>query len=129
SPPPLPPSSPPGEQNIFQIREQETSDKKLEYFRFQNQIFHGYNWTNMFVHVLRCLCQLDSSKLMQASRKSQGFKISDNPKSVNSTNRAIKSIGNGLFTSANNSTPQKIRYLKIALEIFDMKNDLSVKFS
>ncbi|MCY4234443.1 MAG: type I restriction endonuclease [Bacteroidetes bacterium] len=114
-------SDPEDEKNIFEI--QSAKHKNLEYFRFQKDVIKVKDWAEMYVYVFKSLCELGKSKLMEISRDHKGLKINNNPDLI----KAPKEISNGLYISAWNDTDTKIRYLKKALEAFNMKDALFIK--
>ncbi|MCY4170155.1 MAG: type I restriction endonuclease [Bacteroidetes bacterium] len=121
SPAPITKSDPKEEKNIFEI--QSAKHKNLEYFRFQKDVIKVKDWAEMYVYVFKSLCELGKSKLMEISRDHKGLKINNNPDLI----KAPKEISNGLYISAWNDTDTKIRYLKKALEAFNMKDALFIK--
>ncbi|MXX97522.1 MAG: hypothetical protein F4065_00275 [Rhodothermaceae bacterium] len=108
------------EQDPFKI---ETKFTKLDYFRFQDEIVSG-TWTDMFVYILSALCQRDRSRLISSFAAKKTTIVARDPKLIK---RNCISIGNGLFTTTNNGTREKIRYLRTALTSFDMRDTLRVK--
>lgn len=110
------------EQDIFNI--EDATGKKLDYFRFQNEIILDMNWTDMFVHVFRHLSQENPSKLLSVSQENRGLKIEYEKQLIQ---HDPKPIGSGLFISTNLSTKEKVRYLQNALSSFNMKDALLVK--
>ncbi|MCY4673909.1 MAG: type I restriction endonuclease [Bacteroidetes bacterium] len=115
-------TEPNGEKNIFDIGD--VTGKKLDYFRFQNEVIRGKNWADMFIHIFDHLSQENQSKLMSVSEENPGLKIERDEKLIQ---RYPKPIGTGLFISTNYSSNDKIRYLQNALLYFNMKDALRVK--
>ena len=112
--------TPSGEQDPFKI---DTKFSKLEYFRFQDKIVHG-TWTDMFVFILTALCQRNDARLISSFAAEKSIVITHDQKLIR---RYCVSIGNGLFTSTNRTTRDKIKHLRTALTFFDMQDTLRVK--
>ncbi|MCY4000265.1 MAG: type I restriction endonuclease [Bacteroidetes bacterium] len=119
-PPPQPPHN--ERQNIFELAS--ATGKKINDFMFVGEVHKG-NWSQMFIHVLSYLCRENASQLVSASQESRGFKVASDAHSIK---LGVKSIGGGHYTSTNSSNDAKLRYLRIALSAFDMKDSLLIKF-
>ncbi len=114
-----PPLDPEQEQSPFDI--DVLKNTKLEYWRFFNTVTHG-RWTDMFVGVLRSLCDEDHEKLVAISASVKRLKITANPSEIVQPH----SIGQDLFVSACNSTEVKVELLGIVLSSFGKKDALTV---
>lgn len=112
------------ERDIFSIGD--LTGKKLDYFRFQNEVIKAKYWKDMFLYVFRYLSQEDPSKLISIFNENRALKITRDENLIPRGHNP-KPIRNDLFISTNHSNNHKQRYLKIALSSFDMKDALWVK--
>ncbi len=110
--------------NIFELSD--ATGKKIDTYLFQGEEHRG-NWKDMYLHVLRHLSRQNPSQLKVAAEKSgvKAFKISFDEELIK---HGPESLASGLFTSSNNSSNAKIKFLKIALSAFDLKDALWIKF-
>jgi uncharacterized protein with ParB-like and HNH nuclease domain len=107
------------EQNIFDA--ESPKNKKLEYFIFENTKIEEDTIAQMYFYVIRNLYEKNSQLLVNYQN---GFKISREPSDFRSPQEAI----NGWFVEANLNSDGKFGNLKRLLTLFEMEEDLLIKY-
>lgn len=108
------------EQNIFDA--ESPRNKKLEYYIFENTTVIENTVSQMYVDVIRILYEKNSQLLVN---NQDIFKITRNASDFRSPQEAI----NGWFVEANMDSSNKFSSLKRLLTLFDMEDELSIKYS
>jgi uncharacterized protein with ParB-like and HNH nuclease domain len=108
------------EQNIFDA--ESPKNKKLEYFIFENTKIEEDTIAQMYFYVIRNLYEKNTQLLINYNN---GFKISRDPKDFRTAQETI----NGWFVEANLNSDGKFVVLKRLLTLFDMEEELSIKYS
>lgn len=107
------------EQNIFDA--ESPRNKKLEYYIFENTIFIENTVSQMYVNVIRNLYEKNSQLLVN---NQDVFKITRNASDFRSPQEAT----NGWFVEANMDSNNKFSCLKRLLTLFEMEEELSIKY-
>ncbi|WP_367770720.1 DUF4268 domain-containing protein [Flavobacterium sp. WC2421] len=108
------------EQNIFDT--ESPKNKKLEYFIFENTKIEEDTVSQMYVYVIRSLYEKNSQLLVN---NQEVFKITRNTSDFRSPQEVI----NGWFVEANMDSNNKFSSLKRLLTLFEMEEDLLIKYS
>lgn len=108
------------EQNIFDA--ESPKNKKLDYFIFENTKIEEDTVSQMYLYVIRNLYEKNSQLLVN---NQDVFKISRNASDFRSPQEVI----NGWFVEANMDSNNKFSSLKRLLTLFEMEEELSIKYS
>ena len=108
------------EQNIFDA--ENPRNKKLEYFIFENTRVEEDTIAQMYYYVIRSLYDKNSQLLVDHQ---DVFKITRNASDF----RAPQEIINGWFVEANIDSNSKFIALKRLLVLFELEDELSIKYS
>lgn len=107
------------EQNIFDA--ESPTNKKLEYFIFENTKIEESAIAMMYYHVIKSLLEkntqllLDSQHILKISRNQEDF-------------RASGEIMNGYFVEFNVDSNSKFNILKKLLTLFELEDELIIKY-
>lgn len=107
------------EVNIFDA--ESPTHKKLEYFIFEDTKYEETAVAMMYHHVLKSLLDknpklfIENQDMIKVSRNEDDF-------------RGASEIANGYYTEFNIDSRSKFNYLKKLLSLFDMEDELSIKF-
>lgn len=108
------------EQNIFNA--DSPTYKKLEYFIFENTKVEEEFVSQMYMYVIQKLFEKNPQLLLEAK---DYFKLSRNPKEF----RSPQELDNGYYLEANLSSNQKFNILKKLLTLFELEDELIIKYS
>ena len=108
------------EQNIFDA--ESPRSKKLEYFIFENTKIEEDTVSQMYLYVIRNLYEKNSQLLVN---NQDVFKITRNASDFRSPQEAT----NGWFVEANMDSNNKFSSLKRLLTLFEMEDELSIKYA
>lgn len=108
------------EQNIFDA--ESPRNKKLEYYIFENNKIEEDTVAQMYFGVVRALYEKNSQLLVSSP---DVFKITKNSADF----RAAQEVTNGWFMESNIDSSSKFGTLKRLLTLFEMEDELSVKYS
>lgn len=108
------------EQNIFDA--ESPRNKKLEYYIFENTKIEEDTIAQMYYSVIRNLYEKNSQLLVN---NQDVFKITRNASDFRSPQEVI----NGWFVEANVDSNTKFGWLKKLLVLFEMEDDLSIKYA
>ncbi|QBN17266.1 DUF4268 domain-containing protein [Flavobacterium nackdongense] len=108
------------EQNIFDA--ESPKNKKLEYFIFENTTIEEDTVARMYFYVIRNLYEKNSQLLLNSQ---DIFKITRNTTDF----RAPQEIINGWYVESNIDSNTKFASLKRLLTLFEMEEELSIKYS
>ena len=108
------------EQNIFDA--ESPRNKKLEYYIFENNKIEEDTVAQMYFGVVRALYEKNSQLLVSSP---DVFKITRNSADF----RAAQEVANGWFMESNIDSSSKFGTLKRLLTLFEMEDELSVKYS
>lgn len=108
------------EQNIFDA--ESPKNKKLEYFIFENTTIEEDTVARMYFYVIRSLYEKNSQLLLNSQ---DIFKITRNATDF----RAPQEIINGWYVESNIDSNTKFASLKRLLTLFEMEEELSIKYS
>lgn len=108
------------EQNIFDS--ERPTNKKLEYFIFENTKIEEDTIARMYFFIIKCLYEKNSQLLVD---QQEFFKMTRNSKDF----RAPQEITNGWFVESNIDSNSKFIQLKRLLTLFELEDELFVKFS
>jgi hypothetical protein len=108
------------EQNIFDA--ESPRSKKLEYFIFENTTIEEDTVAQMYYYVIRNLYEKNSQLLVN---NQDVFKITRNATDFRSPQEVI----NGWFVEANIDSNTKFGWLKKLLTLFEMEDELSIKYA
>ena len=108
------------EQNIFDA--ENPKNKKLDYFIFDNTKIEEDTVSQMYLYVIRSLFEKNSQLLVN---NKDVFKMSRNTSDFRSPQEVI----NGWFVEANMDSNNKFSSLKRLLTLFEMEDELSIKYS
>jgi uncharacterized protein with ParB-like and HNH nuclease domain len=108
------------EQNIFDA--ESPRNKKLEYYIFENTKIEEDTVAQMYFSVVRALYEKNSQLLVS---NPDVFKITRNSADF----RASQEVANGWFMESNIDSSSKFGTLKRLLTLFEMEDELSVKYS
>jgi uncharacterized protein with ParB-like and HNH nuclease domain len=108
------------EQNIFDA--ESATHKKLEYFIFENTKVEEDTIAQMYFYVIRKLYEKNSQLLLS---NQDVFKITRNPADFRAAQEAL----NGYYIESNIDSNSKISILKRLLTLFEMEDDLFIKYS
>lgn len=108
------------EQNIFDA--ESPKNKKLEYFIFENTTIEEDTIAQMYFYVIRNLYERNSQLLVN---NQDIFKITRNAADF----RAPQEVINGWYIESNIDSNNKFSSLKRLLTLFEMEDDLSIKYS
>jgi uncharacterized protein with ParB-like and HNH nuclease domain len=107
------------EQNIFDA--ESPTHKKLEYFIFENTKVEEDTVAQMYFYVIRKLYEKNSQFLLS---NQDVFKITRNTSDF----RAAQEVINGWYIEANIDSNSKFAILKKLLSLFEMEDELLIKF-
>ena len=107
------------EQNIFEA--EEPTNKKLEYFIFQETKIDETIITQMFIYVVRELYKISPEMLLENIGV---IKLSK----VTSDFRTPQELENGYFIEVNMDSQSKFNILKKLLVTYDLEDDLIIKY-
>jgi len=108
------------EMNIFDA--ENPINKKLEYFIFENTRIEEDIFSQMYVYVIKKLFEKNSQLLVS---NQDIFKITRN----SSDFRSPQEINNGWFIESNLDSNTKFNVLKRLLTLFEMEDDLFIKYN
>jgi len=108
------------EQNIFDA--ESPTHKKLEYFIFENTRIEEETVAQMYFYVIKNLYEKNSQLLLS---NQELFKITR----TQSDFRAGQEVVNGWFIESNIDSNSKFNILKKLLTLFEMEDELSIKYS
>ena len=108
------------EQNIFDA--ESPRNKKLEYYIFENNKIEEDTVAQMYFGVVRALYEKNSQLLVSSP---DVFKITRNSADF----RSPQEVANGWFMESNIDSSSKFVTLKRLLTLFEMEDELSVKYS
>lgn len=108
------------EQNIFDA--ESPRNKKLEYYIFENTKIEEDTIAQMYFSVVRSLYERNSQLLVSSP---DVFKITRNPADF----RAPQEVVNGWFMESNIDSSSKFSILKRLLSLYELEDELSIKFS
>ena len=108
------------EQNIFDA--ESPKNKKLEYYILENNKVLENTVSQMYVDVIRNLYEKNSQFLVN---NQDIFKITKNASDF----RSPQEIINGWFVEANMDSNNKFNYLKRLLTLFEMEEELYIKYA
>ncbi len=108
------------EQNIFDA--ESPKNKKLEYFIFENTTIEEDTVARMYFYVIRSIYEKNSQLLLNSQYI---FKITRNATDF----RAPQEIINGWYVESNIDSNTKFASLKRLLTLFEMEEELSIKYS
>lgn len=108
------------EQNIFDA--DIPTHKKLQYFIFENTKVESETVAQMYIHVVRSLYEKNSQLLLTHQ---ETFKITRDPADF----RAAQEVLNGWYIETNIDSNSKFNILKRLLSLFEMEDDLLIKYS
>lgn len=108
------------EQNIFDA--ESPRNKKLEYYIFENNKIEEDTVAQMYFGVVRALYEKNSQLLVSSP---DVFKITRNSADF----RASQEVANGWFIESNIDSNSKFGALKKLLSLFEMEDELSIKYS
>jgi hypothetical protein len=108
------------EQNIFDA--ESPKNKKLDYFIFENTKIEEDTVSQMYLYVIRGLYEKNFQLLIN---NQDVFKISRNTIDFRSPQEVI----NGWFVEANMDSNNKFNSLKRLLTLFEMEDELSIKYA
>jgi hypothetical protein len=108
------------EQNIFDA--ESPRNKKIEYYIFENNKIEEDTVAQMYFGVVRALHEKNSQLLVSSP---EVFKITRNSADF----RASEEIANGWFIESNIDSSSNFGSLKRLLTLFEMEDELSVKYS
>ncbi|MEO7174403.1 MAG: DUF4268 domain-containing protein [Saprospiraceae bacterium] len=107
------------EQNIFDA--ERPTHKKLEYFLFENTKVEEDTIAQMYFYVVKSLYEKNSQLLVS---NQDTFKITRNSDDF----RASQEIANGWFIESNIDSNSKFSTLKKLLTLFELEDELSIKY-
>ncbi len=107
------------EQNIFDA--ENPTHKKLEYFIFENTKVEEDTIAQMYFYVIKNLYEKNSQLLVSSQ---DVLKITRNASDF----RASQEVINGWFVESNIDSNSKFSILKKLLSVFEMEDDLSIKY-
>jgi uncharacterized protein with ParB-like and HNH nuclease domain len=108
------------EQNIFDA--EPPTNKKLEYFIFEDTKVDEVHVAQMYFYVLRSLYEknpellLESNQIIKLSKTASDF-------------RTPQELVNGYFIEANIDSNAKFSYLKKILSVFELEDELIIKYN
>ena len=108
------------EQNIFDA--ESPRNKKLEYYIFENTKIEEDTIAQMYFSVVRSLYEKNSQLLVTSP---DVFKITRNAADF----RAPQEVANGWFMESNIDSSSKFATLKRLLTLYEIEDELSIKFS
>lgn len=108
------------EQNIFDA--ESPKNKKLEYYIFENTKVEEDTVSQMYVDIIRNLYEKNSQLLVN---NQDVFKITRNTSDFRSPQEVI----NGWYVEANMDSNNKFSSLKRLLTLFELEEELSIKYS
>ena len=108
------------EQNLFDI--DSPKNKKLEYYIFENSKVEEYTIAQMYYNILRNLYDKNSQLLVS---NQDIFKITKNASDF----RSAQEIANGWYVEFNIDSNTKFASLKRLLNLFELEDELYVKYS
>ena len=108
------------EQNIFDA--EPPTNKKLEYFIFEDTKVEESAIAQMYFYVLRSLYEKNAELLLE---NPQIIKLSKNQNDF----RAPQELINGYFIEANIDSNSKFSYLKKMLTVFELEDELIIKYN
>jgi uncharacterized protein with ParB-like and HNH nuclease domain len=108
------------EQNIFDA--EPPTNKKLEYFIFEDTRVDEVHVAQMYFYVLRSLYEKNPELLLESK---QIIKLSKNPSEF----RTPQELLNGYFIEANIDSNSKFSYLKKILTVFELEDELIIKYN
>src|SRR5690606_32654698 len=108
------------DQNIFDAGR--PTHKKLEYFIFENTKIEEGTIAQMFFYVIRKLHERNSQLLLN---RQDIFKITRSPSDF----RSPQEVTNGWYIESNIDSNTKFNILKKLLSLFEMEDDLFIKYS
>jgi uncharacterized protein with ParB-like and HNH nuclease domain len=108
------------EQNIFDA--EIPTNKKLEYFIFEDTRVDETAVAQMYFYVIRALYSKNAELLLE---NNQIIKLSQNPSDF----RAPQELINGYFIESNIDSNSKFSYLKKILSVFELEDELIIKYS
>jgi len=116
----IPESNDSEEQNIFDA--DSPRNKKLEYFIFENTRVEESIIAQMYLYIIKSLYQKNSQLLVN---NQDFFKITRNASDF----RSAQEIANGWFAEFNIDSNSKFSVLKRLLSLFEMEDELFIKFA
>lgn len=108
------------EQNIFDA--EPPTNKKLEYFIFEDVRVEEAHVAQMYFYVLRSLFEKNPELLLESAHI---IKLSKNPRDF----RTPQELLNGYFVEANLDSNSKFSYLKKILSVFELEDELIIKYN
>ena len=108
------------EQNIFDA--EPPTNKKLEYFIFEDTRVDEVHVAQMYFYVLRSLYEKNPELLLESN---QIIKLSKNASEF----RTPQELLNGYFIEANIDSNSKFSYLKKILAVFELEDELIIKYN
>lgn len=108
------------EQNIFDA--ENPKNKKLEYFIFENTRIDEDTYARMYFNIIQKLYEKNSQLLVS---NQEIFKITRNPSDF----RTPQEVINGWYVETNMDSNNKLTNLKKLLTLFEMEDELFVKYS
>lgn len=108
------------EQNIFDA--ENPKNKKLEYFIFENTRIDEDTYARMYFNIIQKLYEKNSQLLVS---NQEIFKITRNPSDF----RTPQEVINGWYVETNMDSNNKLTNLKKLLALFEMEDELFVKYS
>jgi uncharacterized protein with ParB-like and HNH nuclease domain len=108
------------EQNIFDA--EPPTNKKLEYFIFEDTKVEESAVAQMYFYVLRALYEKNAELLLENTHI---IKVSKNQNDF----RAAQELINGYFVESNIDSFSKFSYLKKILTVFELEDELIIKYA
>ena len=108
------------EQNIFDA--EPPTNKKLEYFIFEDTRIDEVHVAQMYFYVLRSLYEKNPELLLESKHI---IKLSKTPSEF----RTPQELLNGYFIEANIDSNSKFSYLKKILSVFELEDELIIKYN
>jgi uncharacterized protein with ParB-like and HNH nuclease domain len=108
------------EQNIFDA--EPPTNKKLEYFIFEDTKVEESAVAQMYFYVLRALYERNAELLLENTHV---LKVSKNQNDF----RAAQELINGYFVESNIDSFSKFSYLKKILTVFELEDELIIKYA
>jgi len=114
--------------NIFEIESLE--NKKIEYYIFLGQKNHVKSVVDVFKSIIKQLFELEPEKFFNTEIK-QKIKITtdENEFKVTSGIRAHEKLNDEYYFCVHYSNNDKLKLIKLILEIFDYEDELFIKFT
>jgi uncharacterized protein with ParB-like and HNH nuclease domain len=108
------------EQNIFDA--ESPKHQKLEYFIFENTKVEEQAIAQMYFYVIKRLYEINTELLLSSQ---ETIKVTRNKEDF----RAPQELVNGYFIESNIDSPSKFSILKRLLSLFELEDELSIKYS